>query len=241
MALISGGADVREIAAATSKAAEAGLAAAGADPLLQRAFFLLTQIPLAARREDFAGELRGMGVLVSDQPSLIEICAALATATDRLARRTGQSDLGEMAQLSAVESLIAVAGREMPGLFGHEAQDAHVALAALATEKQFGILARDFFARLTRRYLDYFLSRELPSHVGVAQRLHSLAEHRSFEDALDAHCHETARIAQIFAGEWFSKTTYEGGIDDEKAGRFAHVAFRKIRDELEIRRHAAPA
>jgi hypothetical protein len=37
----------------------------------------------------------------------------------------------------------------------------------LATVKQFGVLARDFFARLTRRHLEYYLSRELSKHVGI--------------------------------------------------------------------------
>lgn len=102
--------------------------------------------------------------------------------------------------------------------------------------RQFSLLSRDFFARLTRRSLDYFLSRELPNHVGVNSRFHSVREHRDFEQALDAHCHETALIVRDFAGEWFSKTNYEGGIDQLKAGRFAHVAFRKLRQELRIRR-----
>jgi hypothetical protein len=62
-----------------------------------------------------------------------------------------------------------------------------------------------------------------------------LRDHRLFEDALDAHCRETARIAETFAAEWFSKTTYEGGITPEKAGGFVHHAFTKLRNELRRR------
>jgi hypothetical protein len=47
--LISGGADVRDVASATSVAAERSLERAGGDPILRHAFWLLTQIPLAAR------------------------------------------------------------------------------------------------------------------------------------------------------------------------------------------------
>jgi hypothetical protein len=104
--------------------------------------------------------------------------------------------------------------------------------------KQFGVLARDFFARLTRRCLDYFLSRELPNHVGLNARFHSHAEFLDFERALDQHCRETAVIVQTYAGEWFSKNSYEGGIDPKKAGGFADYALEKLRSELRVRHEA---
>jgi hypothetical protein len=45
--------------------------------------------------------------------------AAMTEAVDGHVRRVGcRTDLGEMAQLSAAESLNAVAGRELPDLFG---------------------------------------------------------------------------------------------------------------------------
>jgi hypothetical protein len=70
-----------------------------------------------------------------------------------------------MVQLAATESLNAVAGRELPRLFGTTPEDVRNALAGLATVKQFSVLARDFFGRLTRRHLDYYLSRELASRT----------------------------------------------------------------------------
>jgi hypothetical protein len=100
------------------------------------------------------------------------------------------------------------------------------------------VLARDFFARVVRRQLNYFLSRELSQHVGVNARFQTIREHREFEEALDLHCREASRIIKEFSGEWFSKNTYQGGIDEVKAGRFAHVAFQKLREELRHRRGA---
>lgn len=145
-----------------------------------------------------------------------------------------------MAQNAVVESLTAIAGRETADLFGsgHDPAATRAALSGLATMKQFGILARDFFARLTRRCLDYFLSRELPNHVGLNARFRSHAEFLAFEDALDRHCRETALIVRDFAGEWFSKSTYQGGIDPPKAGGFAHVALDKVLSELRVRHEA---
>jgi hypothetical protein len=106
----------------------------------------------------------------------------------------------------------------------------------LGTVKEFAVLARDFFSRLSRRQLNYFLSRQLSQHVGVNSRFQTVREHRDFEAALDLHCREASRIIKEFSGEWFSKHTYDGGIDEAKAGRFAHVAFQKLREELRHRR-----
>ena len=228
--LISGGASANDIAAATSKAAETEMCRVGKDPTFIRAFWLLTQLPLAARKIDFTAQLRYLGLEVSDRPSLIEIVQALSDSVDRHARRLGgRTDVGEMAQLCAAESLTAVAGRELPGLFAPTAEDVKTALAGLGTVRQYSVLARDFFSRLTRRYLNYFLSRELSNHVGANGRFRSVAEHAEFENAIDLHCRETSRIIKEFSGEWFSKTNYEeGGIDERNAGRFVHVTFKKF-------------
>lgn len=238
--LISGGAGAADIAAATSKAAETEILRVGTDPAFVRAFWLLTQIPLAAKQANFAERLRQLGLDVSDRPSLIEIVQALSDSVDRHARSVGgRTDVGEMAQLCAAESLTAVAGRELPGLFAPTSEDVKAAFSGLATVKQYSVLARDFFSRLTRRYLNYFLSRELSNHVGANGRFRSVAEHADFEKAIDLHCRETARIIKEFSGEWFSKTNYEeGDIDERKAGGFVHVAFQKIREELRRRSNA---
>ena len=237
--LIAGGADVKDIAAATSAAAEDQMQDASNDPAVQHAVWLMTQIPTAARKEDFPSELRKLGLRINDRPSLMEIASAMTEAVDRYVDRTGgRSDLGEMAQLSAVESLSAIGGRELQDLFAATPEMTKMALSGLGTVKQFAVLARDFFSRLLRRQLSYFLSRETSNHVGIKSRFHTIREHRDFENAIDLHCREASRIIKEFSGEWFSKHTYEGGINESKAGRFAHVAFQKLREELRHRRGA---
>jgi hypothetical protein len=235
--LISGGANVQSVAAATSAAAEQQMLDASDDPAVKHAVWLLTQIPTAARKEDFAVELRKLGFRISDRPTLLEIATAMNGAIDRyVAKKGGRTDVGEMAQLSAVESLNAIAGRALPDLFGADAEKTRAILGGLGTVKQFAVLARDFFSRLTRRQLNYFLSRELSQHVGLNSRFQTIREHREFDEALDLHCREASRIIKEFSGEWFSKHTYEGGITETKAGKFAHVAFYKMREELRQRR-----
>jgi len=146
----------------------------------------------------------------------------------------------ETATLAASESLSAVAGRAGESLVGvtYKADEAHAVLRGLATEKQFGILARDFFGRLQRRSLDYFLSRELPNQVGFNKRFPSISGHHPFEQAIDTHCREASLIMERYVAESFSKTNYETGINQANAGGFARAAFDKLRRELRFRRDA---
>jgi hypothetical protein len=242
VALITGGADAARVADAVGQAAEASLQRAGDDGALRKGFWLLTQLPLAAREADFGSALLAIGLDTTSQPSLIEIGAAIMTSIDDvIACDPRATDFSEIAATAAVESLVAVAGRDAGGLFGatYAADDARAALRNLAKPARFAVLARDFFARLTREYLAYYLSRVLPDHVGGAQRFPSIKDHHAFEDALERHCRETSEIIEAFAATWFDKTNYEGGITADKAGRFAHVAFEKVRTELQARAKAS--
>jgi hypothetical protein len=237
--LIGAGGNVQDVAAATSIAAEQQMSDASNDTAVKYSVWLLTQIPTAAAKDDFGFELSKLGLVVGEGPTLLDIVTAVSGAIDRhLARQGRRTDLGEMAQLSAVESLAAIAGRQLTDLFGEEAITTKAAFRGLGTVKQFAVLARDFFSRLTRRQLNYFLSRELAIHVGLNARFRSIRELMEFEKALDLHCREASRIIKEFSGEWFSKHTYEGGITEESAGHFAHVAFNKMREELQQRRSA---
>jgi hypothetical protein len=63
--------------------------------------------------------------------------------------------------------------------------------------------------------------------------LPELADIAEFNQALRAHCDQSARIVRDFCGEWYSKTAYQEGINPENASRFLAVAVRKLSSELE--------
>jgi hypothetical protein len=237
--LLGEGAELDTIAAAAAIAAEGSLPRAAHDPALIHSFWLLTQIPLAARTQDFVANLRMLGIDVDTAPGLVELVGGLTEAVDDHVERTGgRTDLGEMAQLAAAESLASIVGRDLPGLFGATPDDVKLVVGRLTGRERFAELARDFFSRLTVRYLDYYLSRELSNHVGPAQRFRSVQEHSEFDSALDHHCRQTSRIIKEYAGQWFSKKNFEKALTPDEAGRFASVAFGKIRRELQRRRAA---
>lgn len=238
--LITAGADVGRIAAASAEAAEHGLERASQDQGLAHAFWPLTQIPQAARQTDFANRLSQLGLNVSSRPTLLEIVAAFTSAVDRHVCVTGKrSDLGEMAQHAAAATLISLAGRELPSLFEPTAGDVQQAFAKLGTSARFSVLTRDFFSRLTSRSLSYFLSRELSKHVGPNKRFAAISEHSNFNAALDLHCREASRIIKEFSGGWYGKALQqERHITRGEARKFAHIAFKKLRAELRKRRDA---
>ena len=236
VALLAAGGRVEDVAGASAAAAEAALEAARDDPVLGYSLWALSQVPLAARSANFAGALRTLGVDVGNAPGLLDISAALSAAIDEATLGSRKrTDLGEMARLAAVESLTSIVGQALPTLFGATPDDVRLAIGRLAAPDRFAWLARDFFARLTRRHLDYYLSRTLSGSFG--QAVQSTAFDRAaFDAALDLHCREAARIVEAFAGGWFSKTNFKGGITPQKARDFCFVALGKINAELKKRR-----
>src|SRR5690606_11335910 len=133
--------------------------------------WLLTQLPLAARSDNFAAALRDCGLNVSDSPGLMEIVGAVSEAIDsKMPNCKGRTDLGEMAQMAAAETLTEVIGSRTKSLFGTTPDDVQDAFSKIATNKQFSTFAKDFFARFTTKCMNYFLSRAMAHHVGERQR-----------------------------------------------------------------------
>lgn len=226
--LLESDAGTDQIAAATLDASKKGLLDAAHDPALVYSFWLLTQLPLCARKPDYSAELKKLGISVAGDPGLLDLVGAFTDSVDAHVSRTGgRTDLGEMAQMGAAESLTSTLRQQTTNLFGTTPQDVQRELARLGTAKNFSLLARDFFARLSERYLTYFLSRQLSSQY------RSVEENRQFREALSLHCKQASKIVEQFAGGWYSKANYEGGITPRKAANFVQVALKKLRAELD--------
>lgn len=237
--LVGGEGSTAMVANATMDAAQDDFQKGAADPLLVHTVWLLSQLPDAARQEDFQAAARALGLELPAQASPTDIAVAVGEAVDAHARLQDapRSDLGEMARLAAVETLARALEPATPSLFGSTPGEGKDALGRLATEKQFGGLTRDFFARLTERVLTHFVSKELPLHVGAGRRFETPTEQRAFQDAMGVHAKQAARILEVYAGAWWSKARHEGDLTPARAERFVAYAMKKMRDEL--RRGAA--
>ena len=226
-----------ELANATAHAAEAEFKSAGSDPALTYTVWLLTQLPLAARSPQFAARLQELGFEKDADQSLLGLVAGLTSAIDKhVEDRSDRTDLGELARLAATESLSAIIGAGLPSLFDPSPEDLRLELGKLASKDRFAKLARDFFARLTQKTLEYYISRELPNHVGPGKAIVSIDQQIEFRNALERHCREASVIVEEFAGGWYSKGNYEGKITPAKARGFTDYALTTMRAELRVRR-----
>ena len=234
VALIEGGAGTAQIANATITAAEKGFKLASEDKGLVETIWLLTQLPLAAKSDDFGQALHSAGLDVPDFPGLMEVVGAFSDAIDKkLTNNGGRTDLGEMAQMAATETMTQIIGSRTQSLFGTTSDDVKNAFSILATNKQFSIFARDFFARLTNKCLDYFVSKAVSHHVGEGKRFRTLSQQGEFTRALGTHSRQASKIIEEFSGGWFSKTNWEKkSISRTDAASFTHVAMKKIVAEL---------
>jgi hypothetical protein len=260
VSLISAGANPERIAAATARAAEYELERIYEDYGLTHAFYLLTrilQVAVAepsfsepsselrvgdpykpAKRLEFPKRLAQLGLAVPDEPTLIEIVAGFIRATDleRLSTWTRErSIIGELAQHAAAETLTLLVGHDLPVLFRPSAPGVQQTLARFGDPERFGLVAHDFFSRLTGGLLSYFLSCELSQHVGPNRRFATIKEHADFNAALDQHCRDVSSNIRELSRDWYSR---QWAVGPEGAGRFAKAAFNHIRAELRVRRDA---
>lgn len=234
--LADGGSSTGQIASATAHAAQVGFERAKGDEGLSYAFWLLCQIPLAARSKDFGRALQDLGLDVPDSPSAFDVAAGFSQAVDsHLRQNRSRTDIGEMAELAAAESLTALGSGGPRGLFSTHAEDLQETFRSHSTKTQFGNFAHDFFSRFANRFLEYHLSRELSNHVGEGRRFNNISEHEKFKAGLELHCRQAAQIVREFAGAWHSKTNYESGITPRKAKGFVAHAMTKLGDEFSRR------
>lgn len=238
VALVGCGANARQVAAATLKACEKELEKAADDPGMVEAVWLLMRLPLAARGDDFVHELFRIGVDVPPEPGLPDLIAGVTEAIDRkLFNSCKRSDLGELAQTAATETLAEYLGGRLGGMFGTSTEELQAELASLDTAKQFGQFAKEYFTRFTFKVIDYFLNRTLPEQTGRGKRFTSFPQQQRFTDALETHCRETAEIVKTYAGEWLKLHEWEtkGDIEREMAGKFISYAMTKLTAELRRR------
>ena len=210
------GASVDAIAEAAAVASELDLSRASKDPRFQFVTSLLVRLPLLARAPGFEEALGELGVGDNALTSVAGLISGLEMAIDRHSFEAGaSSDAGYLAKTALLETLSAQLRDRLPTLLEPTPQEIRKALGGFASGDRFAALARDFFARLTYRSLDYYLSRELANHVGEDGR---------FPD-------DAARTAFQQDTVWQKQALDQAAID-----RFTQYAFKKMRSELGRRR-----
>jgi hypothetical protein len=236
VAHLADGASVAEVAASTTRAAVRGLDQACGDIGMRHTVYLLSQVALAARADDFAGALRTAGIRVAVSPGVFELTQAFGDAVEDHVRAAHKpSDLGEMARLAAIEAINTQLADRSRSLFDVTPAEVQTSARELSTPAGFRTLYHEFFARFAGRFLAYHLSRELAFHVGGNGRFPNPDAHTAFLGDLDHHCRQAALTVRTYAEDWYSKHNFLGGITPAKANRFADHCLTKLRDELLVR------
>lgn len=237
--LLMGDAGVDQVALATAKASDRAFTHVQKDEGFKEAVHILTQLAVAATKDDPAAYLTTQGLRMPNTVSLAEVAASLAEAVDaRLAATGRRSDFGEISERALVSAVsIYLQGKLQPSLFGSTEEDVRGALRGLRQKKEFGSLSRVFFAQLTNQCLSYFLSKTLSDHVGAGRRFPTTSQMEKFEDAVLSHCYGASLIVESFSADWVSKTKFEGDgdISRTKAEGFGWFAMEKMRKELAAR------
>ncbi|HEU5071151.1 MAG TPA: hypothetical protein VFV96_12165 [Verrucomicrobiae bacterium] len=234
--IISGGADAAKVANETLKAAEKAFAWVQENTGFREAVRLLTQMAVAAGKRDPLMHLAAAGVAIPEGGSMVDVALGVSEALDvRMDEARDRSDFGEVAQRALASAVTGYLEERMGGLFEPAREEMGAALKDLRKPGVFASVFRSFAANMTYETLDYFLSRELPTHLG--HEYQTANQKAQFEQALRTHCQESSSIVEKYAEEWFSKHLYEEGgeISAKSAEGFGWYGMQKMRAELKAR------
>lgn len=179
-----------------------------------------------------ACDLTRFGIPMGEPPTARAIARAVREAVETCADSLEYAELAMASAMDAIAQWQRTPETEQQTLFDVD-EDSWAVWQRAGTPGGFCELSRLFFARLTSRYLHYFLDRE------AAAALPDLWSLQRFDVALDAHVDdvsqhsfETARIAQSFAAGWFTNHTREGAPSGREVRDFLSIVFGKLREEL---------
>lgn len=231
--------DIDSVAAEILDVAEQGLNAAINDPGLRFTFYILTQLVLAARQVEWQTEVGALGIQLSDTSGIFDLTSEVQGVIDDHMQGMGRrSDISEMAQKAAGDAIASLAGPRSKTLFGSGPEELKDAIRELSTKKGFSQLGQKFFGRFMCRFLNFYLSRITPQQVG-SDRLPNTSALTEFNESLDTHCYQSAKIVRDFCGEWYSKTEFQKGISLENTSGFMAIAVKKLQAELRKQREDA--
>ncbi|MBN4981990.1 hypothetical protein JY440_01955 [Stenotrophomonas maltophilia] len=225
-----------QVANATITAAEKAFTFVMDDKGYTEAVWLMTQLAIAAKKDDPYAHLRSVGISLPDDATLSDVTVGISDALDRVVDSSyRRSDLAEISGRALISAVADALQPHLNGLFPNDKDTMRAALSNLGKQKEFGDLSRSFFDRLTNESLQYFLSKTLSTQVGEGMRFATMNQKSQFDHALDTHTREASLIVRDYSSDWFSKHRYEegGDISRKSSDGFAGYALKKMKDELQ--------
>jgi len=194
------------------------------DPNVRTAFSFLVEIAQSAASADATTSVANKSPL-----ELVSELARRMRATTK-----GSLETRELVQRATADALVAwhrENSAEQSDLFSASAPRSR--WNELGSGAGFCDMSRLYFAKLTERYLNYFLEREASAVItdfGTRERFKSrLGEHVS---EVSRHSFESAKITQSYAAGWFNKNALGASPSDMQTKKFLAYAFAKLREEF---------
>lgn len=225
--------DGAPLAAATIDNVSAHFSKMGDDDGVGASFQYLVAFAVAQRANTLREGLDHAGVTSPEgAPTPLALTRSLTVWVEQQQGSLEYAGLAKSAAADALAAWYAAPDNQQPRLFA-AASEAEQRWGGLATGAGFSELSRTYFAKLTERYLRYFLDR------GASATVKTLTErdavNKSLADAVHTvsiHAFETAKIAQSFSAGWFNKHTARGMPTKREIRGFLKVAFSKLQAEL---------
>ncbi len=216
---------VEELAARIATAADAGFRDSAADPVVSSTYLALVTFAKTSR-----GDLGPPAPSSTQSGGYLELVQTFRRLLDQA---TSQStDLGEIAKRAATRAVAAELRPTQEALFAGTAESIGLAMQRMRSSRGIGRLSQRFFGYFAAGYIGFFVSR-MPTLLPVRSDLGTPHAMQAFSKALEEHCLESARIVREFSSDWTSKTIFARELDGASTTRFLHVAFRKLRTELQ--------
>lgn len=223
------------IASAISQAAMKEFDSLKGDNSLSFCFWALSSVVSAAKTDSFVEKLEQLGIKTDKISSGLQFSKNFAEFISKSLNDFGRPNaFTNIAELSLNETLSNIIISQSNSLFGTSIGDIQTACKKVATEKQFGILSRNFFSSFLKRSIEFIADKEISNSVGKNRSISNTSELLSFQKALSTYCYQTSKIIEDFSGGWFSKQTWQtkNKIPIKSAEGFMAYAIEKINMDL---------
>lgn len=204
------------------------------DQGVRSAFEFLVYLSVSSRENAPDDKLRQLGIAIPESPSAIQLAKAVHEWVEQ---HDGAREYSRMAARAAADAIVTWQVSHQTSqltLFELSARPLE-SWRATGTASGFCELSRLFFAKLTERYLNYFLEREASAAIATIEGRETFREQMShYVDSVSNHAFEMSKITQSFAAGWFNKNAQAGLPTDSAVNGFLSHAFQKMREELLI-------
>ena len=221
------------VASETIRAARNAILRLQNDPLLGHCGYLLTHFAWDAKSGRLPEFLNSVGISPEEIQNRAELLSALARHLTRQRFEFGKINaLSEVAEAAFLETVNRTLSTQTPLLFETGIREIESAFKACSTPTGFSEVTLRFFSNFLRRSLRYFLSKEVPNHVGLARRFDSKDKLANFDEAVNRFSVENARILSQYSHDWYSVHTYQNRIEEKDAKAYLRLALEKLTNEI---------